>query len=335
MAQRTAIGLVFCLLLPQIVASCRNGRVELPSTKLQIGQLRPRINKVLSEAINSPDPELRCHGLESLAQMGGLQGPALIRKRLYDPIPAVRFAAAVAAGDVRDHAARNLLERLLKDKNVSVQLAAGYALEKLGDRRFANWYDKVLQGDDAKLCGQACMLLGKLGPARTDSREKLWQVMQKVDQSPMVRLQAAEALARLGDDRIGQKLLVFANSGYADDRILAISGLEAVGGPQAYSMLCVLADDPQIEVRLAAVRALADRAENGDLLLARKAMHYTDSQGDTKATTRVRGLAALALGRIGKEKDAAVLFAAMGQENQYLRIAAARAAIDYLKRHGL
>ena len=329
----TGLGVVLAGLL--LGVGCEQEAAVLGPLRWPVSRnaLETRMQGVLAQAVQDADPDIRCNALETLSYSRGPDSAAAIRQALLDPIPAVRFAAAVAAGTIKDTGAREQLEILLQDSNTSVRLAAGFALERIGDRRFKAWYDKVLMGDDKMLAGQACMLLGKLGntPQRTDSKAKLWRVMYKKDQAPVVRLQAAEALARLGDPKILRKLLVYAGSGYADDRLIAISGLEYCGGPEAYAMLTVLADDPQIEVRLAAIRALGKRADEKDRNLVRKSVRYTDPQGDAIATTRVRGLAVLALGRVGKPRDAALLYEAMADDNARVRVSAARATIDYLK----
>ncbi|HPY78463.1 MAG TPA: HEAT repeat domain-containing protein, partial [Anaerohalosphaeraceae bacterium] len=141
-----------------------------------------------------------------------------------------------------------------------------------------------------------------------------------------------EALGRLGEEKVLKQLLVYASSGYADDRLIAISGLEYLGGPDVFAMLTTLADDPQIEVQLAAIRALGKLADETNLELVRQCLHYEDPEGDTQAADRIRGLAILALGRIGKKTDSSLLYRAMADRSQYLRLAAARATIDYLKR---
>jgi len=297
--------------------------------------MRERMEQVLYEAVVDEDARLRCHGLESLAELGGEEAATVIREGMEDEAAAVRFAAAVAAGDIQDQQSWAGLERLLEDENEAVRLAAGYGLEKLGDERFESWYDTAINGDDEQLMGLSCILLGKLGDSelRSGSKEKLWRVLEKPDQLVAVKLQAAEALARLGDERVLRRLLSYAASGYADDRLLAISGLEQLGGEDAYSMLVVLTDDALMEVRLAAIRALGARAEAEDLEVARQGLGYTDENGDAVVTARVRGLAALALGRIGKEEDGRWLHKAMRGGSRYVKIAAARGMIDYLQRY--
>ena len=297
-------------------------------------QLGRRMREVLYSAAVGQEAALRSNALESLALLDELEVPEVIRKGLHDKEVVVRFAAAVAAGDRKDYTARHLLEKLLWDKSDAVKLAAGYALERLGDKRFGKWFDAALMGSDPQLAAQSCMLLGKLGVSeyRQDSAVKLWQVLRQPGQQVAVKLQSAEALARLGDKKILRKLLAYAGSGYADDRLMTIAGLEAIGGVDVAAMLTVLVEDSQIEVQLAAVRALGPR-QTGDMerQMARQAMRYVDSEGDALATERVRGLAVLALGRVGEDEDGRLLYKAMGTESAYVRLAAARGAIDFLR----
>jgi HEAT repeat protein len=297
-------------------------------------ELHKQAKAVVEAALGSDEPAHRSHGLECLALMGSdLDAPARVRRHLHDSVVAVRFAAAMAAGDMKTHSAKPILERMLREDNPTVQMAAAYALEKMGDQRFKKWYDHVLASDEVQLSGQACMILGKLGetPDRQDSKRKLWAVLKKDDQAVSVKLQAAEALARLGDESILKNLLGFANSGFADDRVLAISGLSHFNDQIAFSMLSVLAEDPQIEVRLAAVGAMGQRAADPHRLLVLEHVNYSDPD-DALATSRVRGMAILALGKVAEKKDIALLTGALQDKTHYIRITAARAALDYLQR---
>lgn len=299
-------------------------------------KLEARARKVLFDICEAGSPALRCNGLETMALMAAdAELTSRIRMSLEHPSVAVRFAAAVATGDIQDYSAKFHLEQLLRDKDPSIKMAAAYALEKMGDKRFGTWYDQILKSKDAQLCSQACLLIGKLGKTklRHDSVDKLRQVLRKQEQDAMVKLQAAEALARLGDQEVLNNLLVYANSGYASDRLLAISGLVWLKNPTVRTMLTVLADDEHIEVRLTAIRVLGSRAEAGHLEVVRDNVYYQDPDGDQQAEERIRGLALLALGEVGSESDAHILYKAMDAESGYYRVAAARATVDFLKRH--
>ncbi|MBN1436692.1 MAG: HEAT repeat domain-containing protein [Sedimentisphaerales bacterium] len=329
---RQALVLLMVLIAALVGSSGCNSPTNTFSS-ISPSQLNQRIRAVTNAAVVSSDPITRCHGLESLAALNDLQAAATIHRHFYDNSAAVRFAAAMAAGDMRDTTARPQLQILLRDNSISVQLAAAYALERIGDQRFGNWYDHVLASDNAQLCGQACMILGRLGNngIRQDSRDKLWRVLNRPDQDTAVRLQAAEALARLGDERIIERLLAYGGSTYADDRLMAISGLELLGGADAFAMLTVLAGDPQIEVRLAAFGALGSANDQTNLQELRDALEYRDPDGDQVVTERVRGLALLSLGKIANPQDGNLLYHTMEDNSEYLRLAAARAAIDWLR----
>jgi HEAT repeat protein len=335
MTQRNQGWLLALLVLAGI--GCNGDQLNTSGNSNDSERLQTRMREVLLAAAADPEASLRCNALESLALLKpDAKVQKLVLKALQDELPAVRFAAVVAVGDMKYTPARRPLEQLLWDQDESVKMAAGYALEKLGNTRFKKWYDAALFGKNPLLKAQACMLLGKLGQTtlRADSRAKLWQVLRRPGQNPIVKLQAAEALAKLGDDKVLTKLLAFSSSGYADDRLMAISGLEYLASENTYAMLVTLADDAQLEVQLGAIRALGARATEEDLALVRRSLRHTDPGGDATVTARVRGLAALALGKTGQENDAKLLLQAMSDLSPYVQVAAARATIDYLKRRG-
>jgi len=320
------------LALPVLIGT---GCKPLSNSSSTSDRLEDRTRRFLLAALKDQDPLVRVHALESLALLQDSRLIPEIRRHLSDAIPAVRFAAAVALGDLRDLASRNSLQQLVHDQNASVQLAAGYALEKLGDRNFIRWYDNILFSRDEKLAGLACVLLGKLGKTalRKNSEEQLWAVFRMPNQLPTVQLQAAEALARLGDQKILKKLMIFASSIYADDRLLAIEGLRHLGGQDVFAQLSVLAEDPQIEVALAAIGALGTLADKKQIQYARDGLNHQDPEGNTLATRRVRTLAILALGRVGAPADIKRLGDLMtaSAPSMHIKIAAARAVIEHLQ----
>lgn len=307
--------------------------VSLASVKCS--DLRTRFQEVLRRQLQNKDPMIRCHTLETIACSAISANASLVRKALDDPAPAVRFAAAVAAGDLRDSASRHQLKSLLKDSDPSVQLASVYALAKIRKDPLPDFFHKALFSENPQIAAQACLLLGKLGNflSRSDNRQKLWQVLTQKHQHIAVRLQAAEALARLQDKTVLKKLMVYASSGYADDRMIAISGLALLGGTDAGAMLTTLLDDPQPEVQLAAIAALGSLAEEPQKQFARKQLDYTDDSLDESAALRVQGLALLALGKAGDSQDAVHLYRAMQSKNDYLSVIAAKASVDFLRIH--
>ena len=289
--------------------------------------------EVIKQSAMSSDPYVRTYAMEALSKANCDGCGALVQQALSDTTVSVKVAAAIAAGDMQIVQTKDQLENMLKSSEPMIKLAAGYALEKMGDRRFVKWYDKSLLSSNARYAGQSCLLIGKLGntPLRRNSREQLWQVMKKPNQKPYIRLQAAEALARLGDSRIAERLLDFAGSSFADDRLLVVSALKLLGSPECYAMLSVLSADEQIEVSLSALRSLGTLAGKEDIVPAYEALEYEDPYNDQNVTQRVRHLAILAISSFGNEKDISILNKYLSDKSEFIRLTAAVAVIEWNK----
>ena len=80
--------------------------------------------------------------------------------------------------------------------------------------------------------------------------------MQRKDSNDKVRFQAIESIAMLGDERILPKIWAIVYSGYADDRIIGIRAMGALGTAKAKDVLITKLDDEVLEVRLAAAEQL-------------------------------------------------------------------------------
>ena len=102
---------------------------------------------------------------------------------------------------------------------------------------------------------KAVVLLGRLGDKR--HLELLHKVMRDKTSSDIVKIQAAEAIAKLGDETILQsKLWPLLISKHADDKVIGIGAMAALGTPDAQNaILTMLMDDIQ-EIRLFAAGQL-------------------------------------------------------------------------------
>ena len=298
-------------------------------------KLKAEAIEVIKQSAVSNDAYVRTYAMEALAEANCDGCDTLIQQALSDSTVSVKVAAAIASGDMHIQQTKDTLEVMLRSKEPMIQLAAGYALEKMGikEERFARWYDKALLSANERYAGQSCMLIGKLGetPLRRNSKDKLWTVMKKNDQKPYIRLQAAEALARMGDIRVTERLLDFAGSSYADDRLLVVSSLKLLGSQECYAMLSVLAADEQIEVSLSALRSLGALAGKDDVVPAYKALEYKDPYNDKNTTQRVRHLAILAIGSFGNEMDQSILKRYLSDDSELIRLTAAVATINWEK----
>ena len=326
--------IVSCLVLIGGAAGCAVGdEVMMKPITLPVGAdgLTNKSAKLIKELTGSDSAYIRTYAMEGLAKIADSSADELIVKALDDEVVAVQAAAAIAAGDRQIAAAKPKLEKLIKSDNIMLKLNAGYALEKMGDKRFLKWYDKAIVSNNEKYAGQSCLLLGKLGDSvfRKNSKEILHKVMEMKGQKPYVRLQAAEALARLGDTSIKTRLLDFAGSGYADDRLLTVSALKLLGCTECYAMLSVLASDDQIEVKLSAIGALGTLAGKDDRAPAYKALDYVDPYNDKMVTERVRHLAILAIGSFGLAEDSGILNGFLDDDSELVRLTAATAALNW------
>ena len=137
---------------------------------------------------------------------------------------------------------------------------------------------------------------------------------------------AAEAIARLGDDTIYPKLWAMMLSTYADDRVMGIRAMGALGTMPARNALITLLDDPVVEVRLAAAEqlgAMGDTAGEPEVL----DFFVGKSVSDAERTNRARALAALAIGQIKTPALIQYLPDLLKSDSKGVRLAAAKAVL--------
>ena len=249
-----------------------------------------------------------------------------VQKLLADKVVPVRFAAAVAVGDLAYAPAKDEVGPLLNDPNPNVQIAAFYAISRLGQPELYQEICKAVAGSDQTVRANAALLLGKSG--NKDGIRFLYWTLQRDDSSDMVILQAAEAIAMLGDQRIYRKLWTGLISKYADDRVIGIRAMGALGTDEAKSAIITLLDDPVPEVRLAAAEQLGKLGESGGeaevlAVFEKNLMADMDAQGQQRTKT----LAALAIGEIADERPAKYLPQLLQDPSKVVRLAAAKAVL--------
>jgi HEAT repeat protein len=134
------------------------------------------------------------------------------------------------------------------------------------------------------------------------------------DKDSVVRLRAAWALGRIGDERAVRKLILTLRDGDWSVRMRAAEALGTLKAHQATDALLLLLWDKNIDVRRHAIAALAKIADPAS----------ADRLGDTLKDPdwRVRMGAALALTAIGDAKSLAYLKAASCDDNEYVRLIA-------------
>src|SRR5579862_2862058 len=96
-------------------------------------KLRASAERELTVEFRASDPLLRVHSLEAMRDANATAHQAEIVSALADQEPRVRFAAALACGEMRIAAARQRLLSIAEDPSENVRVAVRFALHKLGD----------------------------------------------------------------------------------------------------------------------------------------------------------------------------------------------------------
>jgi HEAT repeat protein len=245
----------------------------------------------VTKALQSSDPLLRSQAVEALRNSPDAQATNQIIAALDDQNRGVRFGAAMMAGELGLKQAYPKLKRLADDPDGSVDVAALYALHKLGDTSRSQEIGRAALSKDPTVRRNVALVLGMLGEPSA-----LNQILPRlrVDDDPLVRQEAHEAMWRLGDQDAIKPLVAMTASAYADDKII---GLLALAAPKRQLVRqhvrgCLAGDAVQLEVSLVAARAMGMLGSDEGYTIARDAVSSKDPQQ--------RFLAALALGSIGR-----------------------------------
>ena len=250
-----------------------------------------------------------------------------VQRLLKDEFVPVRFSAALAAGDLKYRFAEKSLTQLLKDQNENVRIAAAYALARLGKPNSFELVRKAMTSSDQMVRANAALLLGKSGDK--NAIKLLYHTMIDEKSDDKTLFMAAEARAVLGDERIFPKLWAMLISVYADDRIVGIRAMGALGTIQAKNALITMLDDEVLEVRLAAAGQLGmlkDTIGEPEVLDV-FTKNLTDGM-DKEDVERINVLTALAIGRIGTASLTKFLPQLLRDESKFVRIAAAKAVLQ-------
>jgi HEAT repeat protein len=304
-------------------------RVDLSPKRPAEDVNNPRLEalRIIQAALADGDPLVRVNAIEVIAATRQVKLMPKVVRLLNDQFVPVRFAAALAIGDLRYSLAENSLRGLLKDKNENVRIAAAYALTKLGFAEYSQLFRSAIASNDQTVRANAALLLGKSGGK--DALKFLYWAMQHKDSDDRVAFQAAESIARLGDARIYQKLWTMLISAYADVRVTGIRAMGALGTAEAKNALITMLDDDLLEVRLASAEQLGmlkDPAGEREVLQVFEKNLTTGL--DEKSRERTYVLTALAIGQIGTPHLAKFLPPLLKNESKFVRIAAAKAVLQ-------
>jgi HEAT repeat protein len=283
--------------------------------------------QIIQQALVDPDAVARVNAIEVVGTTGRADLMPGVQRLLHDQVVPVRYAAALAVGDVQYAPAQQALYPLLQDGNSNVIIAASYAMGRLGATQYLEVIRKALESRDQEVRANAAFLVGKIRDR--GALRMLKRAEEDKYSSDKVKLQCLQARAMLGDEDVLQRLWAIAYSANADDRMVGVQGIGALGTRRARDILVTKLDDPVLEVRLAAAGQLGVlRDPSGKPEVLEVFQKNLTGTMDRTAAERVNVLAALAIGNIGTADLTKYLPQLLGNESKYVRIAAAKAVFQ-------
>jgi HEAT repeat protein len=276
----------------------------------------------LSAQLRSDLPSDRAHAIEGLRTTLPNEAAPAVLAGLDDQNQIVRFAAAVAAGELRLAAAKPKLSAKINDPDPRVQLAARFAMHRLGDPSRTVEFERYAKDNGPRgtqVRGTAAMLLGRLGEK---SAARVLYLL-RVDKESTVRQQAEEALALIGDQRGLNTIFGFTVSANRYEQLFAMRTLAQLREPKyrGYADLKLRSEFP--EVALAATMAMGAMDDDRGYVLAMQGLKAKESQA--------RALAAAAFGTIGRTDAQKLLAPALKDPDSDVRAAAATALLQIAK----
>jgi HEAT repeat protein len=308
---------VFCLLfsVPCLLSGCGGASRSLLGDfyVTNVASAQSEAKHVISDALADSDPVAKVNAIEVVGTTGRVDFMRRVQRLLRDQSVPVRFAASLAVGDLQYAPAQRSLRPLLQDPDANVIVAASYAMGRLGSPEY---YQVVRKAAQSKIGDRSALKLLK-------------SVQEDEDSTDKVRFQVLQARARLGDEEVLRRLWALVYSAYADDRVLAIQAIGALGTSRARDILATKLDDVVLEVRLAAAGQLGKLGDKSGQAEVLDVFEKNLTSGmDKQASERVNVLAALAIGEIRTAALTKYLPQLLKNESKYVRIAAAKAVFQ-------
>jgi len=282
--------------------------------------------QILEQGLSDRNPRVRTSAIEVIVQTRQSRLMPLVKRLIHDPVVPVRFSALVAIGDLRYSLAKQDVQQIFQEENEnpSVRMGAAYALDRLSQGQYANYYYDAITSTDMTIRANSALLLGRSG--NTNTLKLLYWALEARDSDDRVLQQAVESIALLRDSRIYQKLWTELISAYADDRIHGIRAMGELGIEPAKQALLTMLEDPVLEVRLAAAEQLGRLKDPVGQYLVSEALR-PDPGRSQASQIRIKVMAALAIGEIGTESLTRYLPRLLNDASPFVRIAAAKATL--------
>jgi len=298
-----------------------------PPAAVKMDGQYPEAIRIILTGLTDKNPIIRVNSIEAVASSGQVRLMPKAQRLLRNEFVPVRFAAALAVGDVQYSLAKKSIMNLLRDRDLNVKIAASYAMIKLGHPEYTKVLYKAITSPDQTVRANAALLLGKTGDK--NALNALYWALKQKKSDDKVLFQAADSIAMLGDERIFPKLWAMLISAYADDRVMGIQAMGHLGTLKAKDALITMLDDDVPEVRLAAAEQLGALKDTSGEAVVLEVFEKNLTAGMEKQDIyRIKTRAAMAIGQIRTKSLKKYLPQLLKNESKFVRIAAAKATFQ-------
>ncbi len=288
-----------------------------------LASLNIQATQEVREALVDSSPIVKTNAIEVVSVSRRMDLMPNVVALLNDDFVPVRFALAIAVGELRYYGGKKAVKKLLQDEDQNVRIAAAYALTKLRDGNYTRFLRDAILSENKTVRANAALLLGLLG--NKEALKDLYWALRAADSDDKVRFQAVEAIAMLGDEKIYPTIWAMLINAYADDRIMGIRAMGSLRTQQAKNALITMLDDELLEIRLAAAEQLGTLKQTTGEPEVLEFLRNPPPREDTQANERRNVLAARAIARIGTPHLVKFLPKLLKNESKAVRLAAAQA----------
>ncbi|MHC4755997.1 MAG: HEAT repeat domain-containing protein [Planctomycetota bacterium] len=312
-----------------------------------VQKLEPAALQIINEGLADSDPKVRTNAIEAVSENKMIQLMPKVSRLVKDDFVPVRFAATLTIGETGYQRARATVEKLLNDSDENVRIAAIYSLARLNYSANSMLYGKngakleffkaleplgqAITSKDQTVRANTALLLGKSN--NTKMLDLLYWAQDDVESTSIVRFQTAESIARLGDEKIYQKLWTMLISKYIENRVIGIRAMGALGTAEAESALKTMLNDEVPEIRLSAAEQLAILGNNiGQQVVFEVFEKNLIADTDKRSAQRIKVLSARVIGQIGSDQLNRYLPGLLEDSSKFVKIAAADAVFKQINK---
>ena len=314
-------------------------------------EARARALTTLHRAARDADNYTRAKAIEAMVDVRGTRGGHAYVTALDDSAPNVRFAAAVAVGDLKYAPARPRILAMARykqpgaERQWSVYCGVVYAMHRMGHPEQTGRLGKLLFHEGPVVRANAAMVMGRLGePSAIAPLRSLYEDEQKIN----VKLQALESMARLGDAWSMDKIESHAIDPFPVAKLVALRLMSELGARRTVMPLCssiVSSQHQQPQARVLAAGAMARRGTVTDyaydlcltsagdpagVMKAAMGGAYDARTADPMMATTLRRLAVISLGWMKRTHAVDVLEELLDDPDGGVRVGAAMSILRLL-----